>query len=166
MSEDGSVIVLDACKLTVQPEEQCGYFGKHGFSFFCKPAVHGHSFIRGQSWYFCLAFFPACAACWPWSKALDKGRWVWVWSRDRILRSPLILPEQKAVCATAGSVCWYHSWKGIRRQNSIPKNSSMNLKKLNQTWISMWARLLWVPRSCKCLYEVTWNFLWFTVRRH
>lgn len=44
MSEDGSVMVLDACTLTVQPEEQCGYFGKYPFSFFCKPTVHGHMF--------------------------------------------------------------------------------------------------------------------------
>lgn len=58
-------------------------FWKTRFQLFLQAnCAWAYVLLRCQSWHFCLAFFPACAACWPWTKALDKGRWVWVWSRD------------------------------------------------------------------------------------
>lgn len=47
MSEDGSVMVLDACRLTVQPEEPCGYPGKLLSSCSASQLCMGICFIRG-----------------------------------------------------------------------------------------------------------------------
>lgn len=91
----------------------------------------------------------------PWLKEdaceLDHRYW--------ILRSHLILLEQKTVGVIAESAYWWHSWKRLRRPTSAPINSSMSLMKAKldlQALTSTWAWLLWAHRSSKCQYYVNW----------
>ena len=169
MTENGSVTALDAWSLSLHHEEQCRYFGKRALSAVSASLPTSSAYLRRAhtfcygAWYFCSVSARVRAACWPWINALtaDVGESD---HRHWILRSHAVL-EQKTACVSTESAYWWHSWKRISRQTSSPTNPSMILAKAKldlQALISIWAQTLRVSILC----EMTWNFLWLTVRRH